>query len=602
MGEVTAKAAAATPAVRAKALPALAKLPKDTGDFIVLTESAAPMLQSFFPPETPSSLPTSAAVASSAKNAPLYGAIGKLAVLCSIGDYMKTVLSGLPAKDGAALEADGHLNKLATAMDKEAAEVAKAIAGKKLHPLYIVTTFTEAPHVGSEPEDGMTLADLLQDVKVLVEAGTKTHPGMDALMAEAAKHQFSVKGTAEGTTRIIYICEKGVEPKFAAKPEASVLSAPQMTCTDAGIGGTMLAAGYVSPELQTALGKSCILYQALSSHRTAAIMGLSKETRGAVASADKAAAATQRWLKAFIGPDAKKPGSFQVWTDKKGGAYHVAIDMDARGCSYTGSLTHTKPADAKNTFLYIESTGLKRPQELPDIGTLLEPYAELVMQGYSAATAEVVDEDGESVEMTAPAMDGPMMMFASALPLLGDLGAIGKGMGDGFAIIGDFAPKGKEKKELFPRLGYSCTVSDMAQVSKGWEQLAGHATPLLGELKTTSKAGKNGETCHRLKLPTNEGDFVPNALTDGKALAFGSSIKLNKTLLAASRSQGAPFQGAVFMLNVGTLRKGLKAASSAPDSIIPPVGDEIPGAVKSVFGSSTISNGVHTIRLDINMK
>ncbi len=607
-----AEAATASPEQRAKVFNALALLPADISDFVVLTQVGGNLLalaESGCLPEleaadVPAELLAldNIALATSPATPATYALLQHALVsLSTLGSTMELAQEwGSAAREGLR---DAIVESLLLHADARAALPEGMAEGAHIPASYVVLTSRAGEEEMLQEAYELLLADLQNSDKPGVtavsdangfsgvsinvvetyaaelEAATKDMAPRrkEQLLAELGRHPLHLLARRQGNALIVALCEDPQELRLAATPAESLLGTDVLAGCDGLLGKRMIAASHTSAQL-AAVGQAV---NAQPTYELAAAIGsvfsrLAEQEPEQKEVYEKAAAAVallNAELQRMSRP-VERPTTMQLWSD---GHLHLALRGDAQGCGYRkGQLRLATMADAPKTSLYMEST----PTEL---GMTPPESKELLNAAMDAAEGFVLSLASEERAQAATAL----ATVKAFMPELQALAAAGSTVGDGLngqlALVMDSEhgqlprpPQGTAAgvEADVPRFAIYAGVSDRNKLSEGWEALRAGAGQVAAKFGmppevvnmlpiATRQAG--AVTSYSVSLPFFTQDAVPSLAVTDTGVALGSSVNLT-TQVAESATGTTPFAGAVFALRFAPLARTLRSLATALDA------------------------------------
>ncbi len=442
---------------------------------------------------------------------------------------------------------------------------------------------------------------------------------LETLFADLlAERKFYLVARQQPNAVIFALCEDPNELKLAASPADSVLATDKLAYCDANLKKGMLGAALVSKEMQEihqASGIAGLLKLAPLISESFTQLGLQHAPKRPLY--DNTAAALNLLTKEaqqFAHP-ISHPTTVQAWCDDD---LHIHATGDAQGASYEkGTLRLGSIAEAPGTALYLESTPIDSGVTLSSPKVLLEAAMD-VARGFAFTLKLQAKRDAEqgiaAVEQFMPELQS----------LAGACSTIRSGMDGQFAIILDstqaplppiMSGSGQLASVELPRLAYYGGVADRSKLSQGWDALLATAGQVAGKLGADPSSISmlpivpetvGTATSYKVSMPFFSADFVPSLTVSDKALALGTSSKLN-TQLVEGATGTTPFAGSVLNFRFAPLAKSLRSLANALEpgrqhgdlTNSAKALEQTASVVEGIYGASTVKEGVHTITLDV---
>ncbi len=606
---------------RAAKLGALALLPKDAADFVVLADvggNVARLAGGCCPCDASSGgVPAellaidNIALANTAASAPSLAAAAQFASsMCGAGMAAGTVDGWIEVASGAALEALRQVGDPRACEEKLIADVKAFIPSVKVAPQYAVVTckpggenvlekmFNQAvqrladeagKHENSlEKVEGNGFTGVKLDFAKALEEENDVTPALREALAGRAVY---VLLRLQGNALIGVICENPEEISLASTPADSMLATDAVAEADPVLAKDLLGLLRVSPELQ-ALGNapsSSAAVRAFASVISSVFNQLAEKDAAHQAAYAKAAAgvnALAAQYAAFM-PASSQPATLQLWCDK---GLHAVFSCDALGSSYKPApLKHAAMADAPDTFVYAESTPCSwGATQLPSFEVVLTSLLD-VAQG----VAETLDASGREESLSY--CKGIAQFLPELCAFSSAAGTVGSGLDGSWTVVMDSSQGhmpavfggGAEATVSFPRLSVAAGVSDRSKLGDGWNAFVKAAGQVIGKLGGDPAsvgmlpivpANVGAATTYKVALPFFTPDFVPSLAVSDDTLAIGTSDRLNAQLATAA-SGTTPFAGTLCSIRFAPLAKCLGSLADAMAPETPPAAEPDPRAV-----------------------
>lgn len=401
-----------------------------------------------------------------------------------------------------------------------------------------------------------------------------------------ALHNFCVMTKHCGTALILAICAKPEDIQLPNRVEDSALASPQLNACDAALSDLFMVS-YGSAEFAKKLNvvrNSALVSSAEMSRLVFETLGAADASRKEVF--DKAAAGVSTLLEqlnAVWGQTQKQECVMLCRLNEN--EFSLEYSEDADGKNYEeGQLRFVAQVAETNNIFYGESTPLSGATLAVD-GNKIIPALLDAGRGYALT---LPGEAQKEVEQN-------LNMLANLSPELAMLGrafsTVADGLGHGGAVLMDSAGSLpslfggiKGNRVAVPRVAYCKSVTNRANLSRGWDEILGalggfagkmFGSPMLVQALAFPSKKVEDAVSYSLYMPICTEHMIPNVTVSDKSFVVGSSSAYNEKLVSAGTGN-KPFRGAVFSLQLEPLAATMRGIADAYRSRIPAEEEAVP--------------------------
>lgn len=592
---------------RAKSLPALRQIPRETAGVVAAAGTYAPMLAAALAEQL--QMPSSDVVQSVASIAvsvgkdgaqtcrellEIQGIVQQLATL----SHLKHFLAG--PRDGAGQSAaQASLQGL---YEEHVNALKDRFATLHMTPVYIVLTAA----AGKE-DSFQKFAEQIEKELTLFAGGPNGIRGAielpvdnlvdnladdlelpaaerEKLSAELIKRKFYLLVEHQSSVlRIALVADKPAV-SWPTDETQSLLAAPELNGMDAHVQDIQLTA-WLSPEIQAVLqNPDNMLAVLLPLHKL--FSDLAKNSAGdaqTFAAAARGVETLRRMSEKMVSP--KLPMTLQIRRD--GRDTRAEFAADACGCSFKpGVLQHAKLAH--NSAIYFETTAFCNPNKL-DYSAAPDALLDILAGVYLMMGEELKDR-----------LSMGMMLMQQFRPQISAVRSAFSKIGDSFATPMALVIRCREGKNTSGAVRF--TVTNRATMVEGWRDfilqlktIAGAlATPpsLLDHLPFLSQPTLNGGTRYVLAFPLADNSYEPQLVLDESKLVLATD-RASADALSQDSTASEPFCGAVFALDIDEAfctRNGGKFAKTSGEFI------------EKIQGQATVQDGILLVKMQVISK
>ena len=292
-------------------------------------------------------------------------------------------------------------------------------------------------------------------------------------------------------------------------------------------------------------------------------------------------------------PASQKPSIVQVWNE--GADVIVEMQSDASGNSYEPAvLHHVNMADAKDTILYQEISGIRMASKI-SLSGVLNALTDVVKGVVTSLNEPLQDETSVCVQ-TAEQFLPEIMQFGDALATLE------RGIKSPFSfVIAD-----SDVEESLPMLALTWEVADRSKIGEGWQdalravgrgiEKAGGSSEMLMLLPIMPQSLDGSRMSYTLAFPLlTMYNIQAQSVVSDEEFTLSTHKELSSRLAQTTGSM--PFCGVVMALHLEPLARSI---GRWDPSIRKDMKRHVLSVVDSVYAVSTIQDGVSITRILIH--